>query len=208
MQSAIYLRIMIAQLQGKISFLQKNSFVIQCSGVGYTVRTLQRLLSGVALGDTLTIWTHLAVREDALDLYGFSEREEIDFFQMLITVPGIGPKSAMAIIDLAPVKNIIGAVVAEDAEYLTTVSGIGKKSATKMILELKDKLGDLYEEEEGENLGEDASALEALKALGYGTGESRNALHRVKELWREGDRMGKNGINEKVKAALKLLGRS
>ena len=199
---------MIAQLQGKISFLQKNSFVIQCSGVGYTVRTLQRLLSGVALGDTLTIWTHLAVREDALDLYGFSEREEIDFFQMLITVPGIGPKSAMAIIDLAPVKNIIGAVVAEDAEYLTTVSGIGKKSATKMILELKDKLGDLYEEEEGENLGEDASALEALKALGYGTGESRNALHRVKELWREGDRMGKNGINEKVKAALKLLGRS
>jgi len=199
---------MIAQLQGKISFLQKNSFVIQCSGVGYTVRALQRLLSGVALGDTLTIWTHLAVREDALDLYGFSEREEIDFFQMLITVPGIGPKSAMAIIDLAPVKNIIGAVVAEDAEYLTTVSGIGKKSATKMILELKDKLGDLYEEEEGENLGEDASALEALKALGYGTGESRNALHRVKELWREGDRMGKNGINEKVKAALKLLGRS
>jgi len=110
--------------------------------------------------------------------------------------------------DLAPVKNIIGAVVAEDAEYLTTVSGIGKKSATKMILELKDKLGDLYEEEEGENLGEDASALEALKALGYSTGESRNALHRVKELWREGDRMGKNGINEKVKAALKLLGRS
>ena len=199
---------MIAQLQGKISFLQKNSFVIQCSGVGYTVRALQRLLSGVALGDTLTIWTHLAVREDALDLYGFSEREEIDFFQMLITVPGIGPKSAMAIMDLAPVKNIIGAVVAEDAEYLTTVSGIGKKSATKMILELKDKLGDLYEEEEGENLGEDASALEALKALGYSTGESRNALHRVKELWREGDRMGKNGINEKVKAALKLLGRS
>ena len=199
---------MIAQLQGKISFLQKNSFVIQCSGMGYAVRALQRLLSGVALGDTLTIWTHLAVREDALDLYGFSEREEIDFFQMLITVPGIGPKSAMAIMDLAPVKNIIGAVVAEDAEYLTTVSGIGKKSATKMILELKDKLGDLYEEEEGENLGEDASALEALKALGYGTGESRNALHRVKELWREGDRMGKNGINEKVKAALKLLGRS
>ena len=199
---------MIAQLQGKISFLQKNSFVIQCSGVGYAVRALQRLLSGVALGDSLTIWTHLAVREDALDLYGFSEREEIDFFQMLITVPGIGPKSAMAIIDLAPVKNIIGAVVAEDAEYLTTVSGIGKKSATKMILELKDKLGDLYEEEEGENLGEDASALEALTALGYGTGESRNALHRVKELWREGDRMGKNGINEKVKAALKLLGRS
>ena len=199
---------MIAQLQGKISFLQKNSFVIQCSGVGYTVRTLQRLLSGVALGDTLTIWTHLAVREDALDLYGFSEREEIDFFQMLITVPGIGPKSAMTIMDLAPVKNIIGAVVAEDAEYLTTVSGIGKKSATKMILELKDKLGDLYEEEEGENLGEDASALEALKALGYSTGESRNALHRVKELWREGDRMGKNGINEKVKAALKLLGTS
>ena len=199
---------MIAQLQGKISFLQKNSFVIQCSGVGYAVRTLQRLLSGVALGDTLTIWTHLAVREDALDLYGFSEREEIDFFQMRITVPGIGPKSAMTIMDLAPVKNIIGAVVAEDAEYLTTVSGIGKKSATKMILELKDKLGDLYEEEEGENLGEDASALEALKALGYGTGESRNALHRVKELWREGDRMGKNGINEKVKAALKLLGRS
>ena len=199
---------MIAQLQGKISFLQKNSFVIQCSGVGYTVRALQRLLSGVALGDTLTIWTHLAVREDALDLYGFSEREEIDFFQMLITVPGIGPKSAMTIMDLAPVKNIIGAVVAEDAEYLTTVSGIGKKSATKMILELKDKLGDLYEEEEGENLGEDASALEALKALGYSTGESRNALHRVKELWREGDRMGKNGINEKVKAALKLLGKS
>jgi len=199
---------MIAQLQGKISFLQKNSFVIQCSGMGYAVRALQRLLSGVALGDTLTIWTHLAVREDALDLYGFSEREEIDFFQMLITVPGIGPKSAMAIMDLAPVKNIIGAVVAEDAEYLTTVSGIGKKSATKMILELKDKLGDLYEEEEGENLGEDASALEALKALGYSTGESRNALHRVKELWREGDRMGKNGINEKVKAALKLLGTS
>ena len=81
---------MIAQLQGKISFLQKNSFVIQCSGMGYAVRALQRLLSGVALGDTLTIWTHLAVREDALDLYGFSEREEIDFFQMLITVPGIG----------------------------------------------------------------------------------------------------------------------
>ncbi|HEY4486959.1 MAG TPA: Holliday junction branch migration protein RuvA [Candidatus Paceibacterota bacterium] len=196
---------MIAQLQGKISFVQKNSFILQCSGVGYTVRVLKRLLSGVTLGDTLTVWTHLAVREDALDLYGFAEREEIDFFQMLITVPGIGPKSAITIMDLAPVKNIIGAIVAEDAGYLTSVSGIGKKSATKMILELKDKLGDLYEDENG-IVGDDASALEALKALGYSTGEAREALHRVKELWRERDATEKSGINEKIKEALKLLG--
>ena len=143
------------------------------------------------------MWTHLAVRENALDLYGFIERSELEFFEMLITISGIGPKSALGILSVAPVDTLRRAISSGDTSYLTKVSGIGRKNAEKIVVELRDKLGAI-DANAGGTLREEVDALSALEALGYSAREAREALKAV----------GNNAIStqEKLKAALKSLG--
>lgn len=188
---------MIAKLTGKIISKSTSFLVIDVSGVGYKCFASNTTLSELKEGSVSSVLTHLVVRENVLDLYCFKESDEKDFFELLIAISGIGPKSALAILSLAPVSTLRKAVSSGDASYLTRVSGIGRKNAEKIILELKDKAG-LSNEKDGLGLKEEAEALEALRALGYSLNDSRDALKRIQNEI--------TGTNERIREALKILG--
>ena len=191
---------MIAQLTGKVVFSGIRFVVLDVGGVGYKIFTTTPALSTDAKNTPLSFWTHLAVRENALDLYGFLTRPELEFFELLITVSGIGPKTALGIMEIAPTDTLKKAVASGDSSYLTNVSGIGKKNAHKIILELQGKLGGKGGIQEDPLLKEDTEALEALEALGYSTKQARETLKQVNE---SGN--AKNS-QEKIRAALKIIG--
>ncbi len=187
---------MILQLTGKITYEGENFIVLNVSGVGYKVFTPNDTLNELTkkTGDVL-IWTHQAVRENSLDLYGFSSKENLDFFELLISISGIGPKSALGILNVASPETLISAISSGDTSYLTKVSGIGAKSAQKIVLELKDKVAKINQ---GENaIQGDVDVIEALKSLGYSTKQASDTLKQIdKEIIDTGD---------KIKEALKIL---
>jgi Holliday junction DNA helicase RuvA len=185
---------MIGQLTGLATPLGEKTILIDVAGVGYLVQVLPEL-AALAKGQTLTVWTHLAVKEDALDLYGFENREELQFFELLVSVPGIGPKSALGILNLAPPTTLRQAIASGKTEYLTRVSGIGRKSAEKIVLELRDKLGKIATNDAV--LEAEADAVEALKALGYSLREARESLRDLPEEVKD--------VGEQIKLALQRL---
>jgi Holliday junction DNA helicase RuvA len=185
---------MISHLKGTLIHQNLKFIILDVSGVGYKIYTNTALLESTK-NKTLEFWTYLAVRENALDLYGFQTKEELDFFELLLTVSGIGPKSAIGILAVATIQNLRHAISTGDVSHLTKVSGIGKKNAEKIVLELKDKIVGLSEDISVSVSG-DVDALEALKSLGYGEREAREALKKVVDTTDTG---------EKVKKALKLL---
>ena len=189
---------MISQLSGKITFRGTGFIVLTTGGIGYKVYVSTETFAELKKKETALLWTHLAVRENALDLYGFLSEEELSFFEMLVSIPGVGPKSALAILSLADVTTLTSAVIHGDSSYLTRVSGIGKKSAEKIVLELKDKLGTVPYEGDDEDLKGAADALEALTALGYSAKEAREALRKVPE--------GVKDTGMRLKESLKILG--
>lgn len=184
-------------LSGKIVFCGERYVVLDVSGVGYKVYLSADGLRRAAAGAEATFWIHMHVREDALDLYGFFARAEVEFFEMLIEISGVGPKSALSIMSVAPLDALKRAIAQGDLPYLTKVSGIGKKTAEKIMLELRDKLGGL--ESGGVAGSNDGDALEALEALGYSLREAREALSSVPQ--------AVFGTEARLKAALKLLGK-
>jgi len=195
-----YYDAMIAQLRGTILDQDLNSVVLNAGGVGYLVfispDTSQKLTEMVS--HDVVLFTHLSVRENALDLYGFLDREELSFFEMLISISGIGPKSGLAILSIVDVATLKEAIRSGDSSYLTKVSGIGKKIAQKIVLELNDKIEALA----GESLlvlKEDIDTLEALKSLGYSTIEARETLKQIPSKI--------TGTQKRIKEALKLLGK-
>ncbi len=183
---------MIGYLTGTIIHSDIKSIILDVHGVGYKVYTNAGALESNK-NKTLSLWTHLAVRENALDLYGFATKAEWDFFELLLTVSGIGPKSAMAILSVASVDTLKKAVSTEDSSYLTKVSGIGKKNAEKIVLELKGKVLNYVYDEKTDSY--DTDAMEALKSLGYSEKDSREALKKA-----TGD-----NTQEKIRSALKNL---
>jgi Holliday junction DNA helicase RuvA len=185
---------MIGHLKGTLIHQDLKSIILDVAGVGYKIHTNTAVLEGNK-NKPLEFWTYLAVRENALDLYGFITRDELDFFELLITVSGIGPKSAMGILSIASVNNLRSAIATGDTSHLTKVSGIGKKNAEKIVIELKDKLHGVVLDASSSMSG-DVDALEALRSLGYGEREAREALKKVVDVTDTG---------EKVKKALKLL---
>lgn len=189
---------MIAKLTGKLDFIQDNYAVLDVGGVGYKVFLSAYTLGKVAGRDALELFTHTYVREDTLALYGFLSLEELEMFEMLISVSGIGPKAAMGILSIADIKTIRMAIANEDPSILTRVSGVGKKTAERVIIELRGKVGEMAVHEK-HAVAADTDALEALVAMGYAASEARDALKLV----------GKDvsDIAERVKAALKNLGR-
>lgn len=190
---------MIAHLSGTVLFTSDRFSIIDCSGVGYKVRTTLdtlRTLRG-AENEKVSLWIHTAVREDALDLYGFQNEAELEFFELLIGVSGIGPKSALGILNIAPVDHLREAIAQGDASALTKVSGIGSKSAQKIILELRDKLGSVETKAGGSILGAERDVLEGLIALGYTERDAREALKTVSPEIK--------GVSARIKEALKKL---
>lgn len=192
--------LMIASLSGTVRSIKTTFFVLDVQGVGYKVHSIPRLLENTHAGDELSIFTHLAVREDALELFGFSSYEELELFQMLIGISGIGPRGALGIIGLETIEKLVRAISQGDIGYLTKVSGVGKKSAEKIVLELRDKVGTIRIENIGESTRhEDEDILEALQTLGYRADEAREALrHLPQEVV---------GQSARIKEALRLIAR-
>lgn len=185
---------MIGQLTGKIIPSSPQAVIIDVGGIGYEVFISQTTHKTLTAGENHTLLTYLAVRENALELYGFSTLREKDLFTKLINVPGIGPKSAIAILSLATLDTLIQAISKGDAAYLTTVSGIGKKSAEKIIVELRDKMETM---DQSETNPEFSDVFDALVALGYAP---RNIREIITSLPKEA-----TTTNEQIKEALKLL---
>ncbi len=191
---------MISYLEGKIIEKNDKFLVINAGGVGYRVFSHQGILEKMpAIGQNIGVWTHLYVREDTLDLYGFTEKEELEFFETLISISGIGPKSALGILEVAPVTSLKQAIVSEDETFFTKVSGVGKKTAQRLILELKNKLAKTVMPIKGSDSAEMAEAMDALVSLGYKERDARKVLQEIPKDIR--------GVEAKVKAALKILGK-
>lgn len=187
---------MIGSIKGKIIFKNNKFLIVETNGVGYKINVSpDTLLKTKKTGDKISFWIHTHVCEDALDLYGFLNREELEFFEMLIEVSGIGPKSALVILGIASIKILKKAINAGDTSYLTKISGIGKKTAEKIIFELRDKVSG--EKSDGSPLQYELDALEALKSLGYMQSEAREALKKVSP---------DTDTTTKVREALKILG--
>lgn len=190
---------MIGSIKGKIILKTEKFLIVETGGVGYKISISPDTLSNTRkLGDEIMLWIHTHVREDILDLYGFLNREELEFFEMLINVSGIGPKGALSILGIASIETLQRAIGTGDTSYLTKISGIGKKTAEKIVIELRDKMtSKMKTGNEGASLQGELDALEALKSLGYSQNEAREALKKVSS--------GLN-INTKIKEALKILG--
>ena len=189
---------MIAHLSGTVLRKDAESIVIGTGGIGYRVHALESLLDTVSTGEEISLHTHLAVREDSMNLYGFADESELNFFELLLAVPGIGPKSALGVLSIANPDILARAITSRDTSYLTKVSGIGRKTAEKIILELRDKVDALRRGESGP-LHQDSDVVEALRSLGYSRSEAREALKKVPE--------EASGTSVRIKEALKYLGR-
>ena len=189
---------MIGSIKGKIILKTDKFLIVETGGVGYKVSVSPDVLSKAKkLSDEISLWTHTHVREDILDLYGFLDREELEFFEMLINISGIGPKGALSILGIASIETLRKAISTGDTAYLTKISGIGRKTAEKIVLELRDKLGAVEPGEGTLGIKDDADVLEALRSLGYQSAEAREALKRIPK-----ETMGAGG---RLKAALKTL---
>jgi holliday junction DNA helicase RuvA len=187
---------MIGALAGTVRYKDLHSLVVDVNGVCYKVSVPTEVTLEALPSSPIFLWTHLAVRENALDLYGFLEKEVLEVFELLITISGIGPKTALGILNVATPAMLRQAVATGETSYLTRVSGIGKKNAEKIVLELKDKLK-ISEVDKTMDTRTEGDALEALVSLGYSERDAREALKQVpKEV---------AGAAERVKAALKNL---
>ena len=205
---------MIATVSGRLQFLYSDRAIVDVKGVGYELLLSTDSLSRLGeVGDEVFLFVHTHVREDALHLFGFLEEEEKELFLLLIGVSGIGPKLAMAILSGMRVGTFCQAVVAKDVKGLTTIKGLGKKTAERICVELKDKLATFAAD------GNDISAmtvvsagassvmldvLSALINLGYPDPVARQALARVKRRVGE-DVFSEMQLEEMLKEGLRAL---
>ena len=170
---------MIGFISGKIIHIGGNNILIDIGNLGYIVFVDTGILSRYFKGDMISLHTYQHVREDVLALYGFEKSEHVEFFKKLITVKGVGPKSALSILSVVSADDLINAIACQDSVILTQVSGIGKKTAERIILELKNKVDSLLlksdKQNKGKTLSEKNEVIEALIALGY-------PLHKAREL--------------------------
>ncbi len=189
---------MIAQLEGKIAGVRGNAVIVMVGGVGYLVAVSVYTLGKLAGQGEVLLYIHTHVREDTLALYGFLNEEELFMFQLLISVSGIGPKAGLAILSIADVKTIRMAVVNKDPSILTRVSGVGKKTAEKVIIELQNKVEAVAGDDQADAVaGQDA--LEALTSLGYSISQAREALKLVP--------VDVKDVSARIRQALKNLGK-
>jgi len=167
---------MIASIQGTVAATAKDHVVINVGGIGYHVFVPFSTLDRIS-GNEIFLHTVLIVREDSLSLYGFATTTEREVFERLITVSGVGPKLALAILSTLTIDNLRNAIVSERAELLTRVPGIGKKTAQKIVIELKDKLGAGLDSVPAEFFDDiNSDVLDALVALGYSIVEAQTAI--------------------------------
>ncbi len=188
---------MISFVEGKIDAVEDGIAVINVNGIGFGVMvpldTAGRLMQ-IGYGENVRLYTYMYIREDAMQLYGFLTKDELHLFEQLITVSGIGPKGALSLISAMGADGVIFAVMSGDAKALSKAPGVGKKTAERIIIDLKDKLelrgeaadggNELFgnlQQEEAQDDSPESDAAAALTALGYGHAEAVKAVRRAKE---------------------------
>ncbi len=171
---------MIGLLSGKISNIGQGRVIVDVNGVGYLVSCIQRDLSQLTVNQTEKLHIHTHVKEDALDLYGFLSPDDLEVFEHLITVSGVGPRIGLAILSHYQAQEVKDAVAHADTNFFLSVSGIGKKNAQKIIVELKSKFGSVKELDLSEDEKQKFTELvAALKSLGYKSPEIKPLLKRI-----------------------------
>lgn len=181
---------MILTLAGTVTHKDAHFVVLENGGVGYQVFMGPSAISTVSTGSELRVWTHDHIKEDGRDLFGFLTLPEYKLFMKLIGISGVGPRSALNMMALGPVKDIEANIEKADVDWLTRVPGIGKKTAQKIVLELKGKLAI--------DGGDDEEVLTALTNLGYARDKAREALATVG---------AGQSVEERLRSALRTLGR-
>lgn len=179
---------MIYSLTGKVIALDQNGLAVQCGGITFFCFSTMNTLKNVAINTETTVYTYLNVREDAMELYGFSTPNELDAFKQLITVSGVGPKAALAILSVLTPDKLALSIASGDTKSITKAQGVGAKIANRIILELKNKFSAELTAEQSEIVGavqmtagaENLSeAIEALVQLGYSRSEAAVALGKL-----------------------------
>ncbi|HNK63760.1 MAG TPA: Holliday junction branch migration protein RuvA [Anaerolineales bacterium] len=192
---------MIATLRGEVSQIEENALIVEVSGVGLRVFVPAPVRIHAKAGEILFLFTHLVVREDALTLYGFESQADRDLFNILLGVDGVGPKVALSVLSTLTLETIQRAIFADEEELLNKVPGVGKKTAQKMAIHLKDKL------KPTDALGRiaaltdyDSEVLAALTALGYSVVEAQAALQSL-------PKDAPKDVEERLRVALQYIGK-
>lgn len=185
---------MIARIAGKIVEREEKALIVDVGGVGYRVRVLSLTLRKVELGEMTVLKIYHHVGQDDEILFGFETREQLKYFELLLTVPSVGPKTAIGILEVAPPRVLEQAVAEHDVTLLTKVSGVGKKTAERILIELK---GKIEKPERGGVSGTvQQEAMEALLSIGFTSSQAREALHKLPKSIKT--------VEEAVRAALKV----
>ena len=201
---------MIAFIKGTAADASDGCLIIENNGIGYRILVPARLSDRVRRGDDVMVYTHLGVREDALTLYGFATRDDLSLFRLLLGVSGIGPKGALSVLSVMSAEDLRFAVLAEDLRTLSKIPGIGRKTAQKLVLELKDKIDirdaavidDSSAASTAVQTADDAAQSEAvlaLTALGYLSAEAYKAVRTAAALKPDA------AVEDLLKTALKQL---
>jgi len=191
---------MIGFLKGTVELLDRPFVLIDVNGVGYRVLVSGNVLSKLTKGDKVRIFTYTYVREDALELFGFWELEDLKLFESLISVSGIGPKTALNIFSFGSRGEIIEAIVKSDTSFFTSVPRLGTKNAQRIIIDLKNKMGAGSDVDlSGKDLLENAEVVDALKNFGFTVGEAQKVVREIKT--------SGLSLDEKIKLALRALGK-
>lgn len=195
-----YNSIMISYLQGKIiNKKDQKVTILTAGGIGYEINVTPIFYVDLVLNSEVAIYTYMVVRENAMELCGFANLSEKDLFMKFLSVNGVGPKTALHLISLGSVEEISSAIARGDVGYLTKVSGIGKKTAERIVVELKNKMGERVLGNNEKETGQLGEVVDALVSLGYSKDEARET---VKTLDSEG-----KSSEDLIRAALRILGK-
>ena len=190
---------MLAYIEGEIKHKGESYVVVLANGVGYKVFVGAPVWVDLAMGATAKFFLYHHVREDQSALFGFKGADELAMFELLLTISGIGPKSALAVLSVGQVDEIKESIAMGDPSLLTKVSGIGKKTAERVVLELRDKIGAYKSGPAGPGLKASSDEIDALVALGYNVIQAREALKAVDPDIQDS--------GERIRSALRSLGR-
>ena len=189
---------MISLIEGKLELCEEKSVVINVGGLGYRVFITTEAVSKLPRkGGSVKFWTRLYVREDALELYGFLTKKGLDFFELLNSVVGIGPKSALGIMNVTVIEDLEAAISEGKIDLLTKASGVGRKTAERIIIELRDKLKEAKTGEAISRMESDLEVESALAVLGYSRSQIREAIKALPP--------DIKGMEARTRAALKIL---
>ncbi len=206
---------MIGYLRGTVYRIQTDTVFMDVNGLGYRLQMpLSQMDQLPRKGEEFLVYTHLIMKDDSLSLYGFIEERALDIFRMLLAVSGVGPKMALNILSVVPVDDLVQGISVGDLSRLQTVHGVGKKTAARICVDLKEKAlkyiresgiepkkGEMLQSDGVEDAGLVADAVSALSNLGYRPSRAKRAVRRVL------DRQGAGDINLVIKSALQALSR-